>query len=448
MFTFITQNNMHKKLLPFILFIVFFQIAKAQNEFITVWKPGNSQQIKFPGRGVSFNVYWEEIGYPQHNGTINNITSAFEFIINFGAPLNPTPDQASYRIKIRDGNGHFDQVRFFDNSVVPAYTNQDMSKIIQITQWGNIKWKSFQSAFIMCDALDMTATDVPDLSLATSLREMFYLCTSFVGNPSLNNWNTSTITDMYYMFGDALQFNQPLGSWNTSNVTNMGLMFDNTSFNQHIGEWDTSKVTNMEHMFHSCHNFNQPIRGWNTSKVTNMNEMFSETAFNQNIGSWNLASLTTAANMFYNAAMSCQNYDNTLYGWALNSVTPVNINLSNTSPSVYSNPEAVAARNYLLNKGWTISGDLYDPQCQSILSTSETETRQASGIYPNPAKNIIYLKNILNPESYAIYDISGRMIIKGLLHRNTISIESLPSGNYILRIITQDKTHTFKFIKK
>lgn len=440
---------MYKKLLPCILFIVFFQMIKAQNEFITIWKPGNSQQIRFPGRGQNFSVYWEEVGYPQHNGTISNITSVFEFIVNFSTPLNPVSSQATYRIKISDGNGHFDQVRFFDNSVTPAYTNQDMSKIIQITQWGNIKWKSFEGAFIMCDSLDMTATDVPDLSLVTSLREMFQFCFSFIGNPSLNNWNTSTITDMYYMFGDALQFNQPLGSWNTSNVIDMGLMFDNTSFNQPIGEWDTSKVTNMEHMFHSCHSFNQYIGGWNTSKVTNMNQMFNETAFNQNIGYWNLASLTTAIDMFYNSAMSCQNYDDTLYRWSLNPVTPNNINLSNASPSVYSHPKAVIARNHLLNnKGWTISGDLYDPQCQSILSTSETEIKQTSGIYPNPAKDMIYLKNIPNPESYTIHDTSGRMIIKDFLHSNTISIESLPSGNYILRIITKDKIHPFKFIKK
>lgn len=440
---------MYRKFLLSAFCILIFHITKAQNEFITIWKPQNSQQIKFPGRGENFRVYWEEIGYSQHNGTMENVTSTLEFTVNLGTPLNPNPSQATYRIKISDGNGHFDQVRFFDNTITPVYNPADRVKITQIAQWGNIKWKSFDNAFVFCNAMDVTATDVPDLRLVTSLREMFYICSSFVGNPSINNWDTSTITDMYNMFGAAYYFNQPIGSWNTSNVTNMAYMFDDTLFNQPIGSWDTSKVTTMEHMFHLAQNFNQELEKWDTSKVTNMNEMFRDTVFNQNIGYWNLASLTTATEMFHNSAMSCQNYDNTLYGWSLNPLTPNNINLSNASPSVYSHPGAVTARNYLLNnKGWTISGDIYNPQCQSILSTSEIQAKNTAGIYPNPAKNIIYLKNILNPESYTIHDMNGRIITKELLHTNTISVESLLPGNYILRIITKEKEHTFKLIKK
>ncbi len=58
---------------------------KAQNEFITVWKPSNtgiipsqstSTQIYFPGVGNNYTIYWEEVGYPAHNATINNVTSA------------------------------------------------------------------------------------------------------------------------------------------------------------------------------------------------------------------------------------------------------------------------------------------------------------------------------------------------------------------------------------
>jgi hypothetical protein len=57
---------------------------------------------------LNFQVSWEEVGYPQHNGTMNNVTSTTEFIINLGTPFNPSPAQASYRIKISDGNGSFD----------------------------------------------------------------------------------------------------------------------------------------------------------------------------------------------------------------------------------------------------------------------------------------------------------------------------------------------------
>ncbi|UKB82702.1 BspA family leucine-rich repeat surface protein [Chryseobacterium sp. MEBOG06] len=438
---------MYKKLLLCIFFILLFQITKAQNEFITIWKPQDTQQIQFPGRGTNFQVYWEEIGYPQHNGMMNNVTSTVEFLINLGTPLNPSPAQATYRIKISDGNGSFDQVRFFDNTIIPNYNGPHRSKIIQITQWGNIKWKSFDNAFVYCDSMDMTATDAPDLRLVTSMRQMFYLCSTLVGNTSFNTWNTSTVTDMYYMFGDTNLFNQPLGNWNTSNVTDMSYMFDNTAFNQPLSGWNTSKVITMEHMFHEARNFNQDLKGWDTSKVTNMNEIFHDTVFNQNIGRWDLRSLVTATNMFLNSSMSCQNYDKTLAEWSQNAVTPNNINISSAYPLIYSNTAAVSARNNLINnKGWTISGDTYNASCN--LSISEADTRNKASIYPNPVKDIIMLKNMPEATHYKITDMSGRTVTKDPLKNDEIPVRFLTPGNYILQIITKNKIHTLPFIRK
>jgi surface protein len=437
------------KKIPMLIFLLLIFPAKAQNEFITIWKTQNAQLIKFPGRGINFQVSWEEVGYPQHNGIMSNVTSTTEFIINLGTPLNPSPAQASYKIKISDGNGSFDQVRFFDNTLIPTYNASDRSKITQIAQWGNIKWKSFDNAFVFCDYMDVTATDAPDLSMATSMRQMFYLCTSLIGNSSFNTWNTSTIKDMYYMFGEDYQFNQPIGSWDTSNVTDMSYMFDTTGFNQPLGEWNTANVTTMEHMFHYAENFNQDLQNWNTGNVTNMNEMFHDTAFNQDIGRWNLSSLTTATDMFLNSAMSCLNYDKTLYGWSQSSSTPNNINLSSASPLVYSHDDAVAARNYLTNnKGWTISGDTYNGLCNQTLSTSEKNISTQPSIYPNPVKENIYLKNIPNPVSYIITDMSGRTVAKDNLKYEEITVSLLTPGNYILQILTKNKVHSFPFIKK
>ncbi|PWN63873.1 BspA family leucine-rich repeat surface protein [Chryseobacterium viscerum] len=437
------------KKIPMLIFLLSIFTAKAQNEFITIWKTQTAQQIKFPGRGTNFQVSWEEVGYPQHNGTMSNVTSTKEFIINLGTPLNPQSSQASYKIKISNGNGSFDQVRFFDNTIVPAYNAADRTKITQIAQWGNIKWKSFDNAFVFCNFMDVTATDAPDLSMATSMRQMFYICSALVGNPSFNTWDTSTITDMYYMFGDTDVFNQPVGSWNTANVTDMSFMFDNTAFNKPLGEWNTSKVTTMEHMFHEAKNFNQDIQNWNISSVTNMNEMFHHTAFNQNLGKWDLSSLVTANDMFLNSAMSCLNYDKTLFGWSQNSSTPNNINLSSVSPIVYSHPDAVTARNYLINsKGWTISGDVYNALCNQTLSTSEMEISNKAFIYPNPAKDNIHLKNISNTVHYIITDMNGRTVAKDRLENDEIPVRSLSPGNYILQVVTKNKIHSFPFIKK
>ena len=45
------------------------------------------------------------------------------------------------------------------------------------------------------------------------------------GSTSINNWDTSSVTDMTYMFLNADIFNQPVGNWNTSSVTSMNQMF-------------------------------------------------------------------------------------------------------------------------------------------------------------------------------------------------------------------------------
>ena len=61
----------------------------------------------------------------------------------------------------------------------------------------------------------------------------------------IDNWDTSLITDMSYLFLD-IAFDDPIGSWNVSSVTNMSHMFSFTaSFDQDIGSWDVSSVTDM-----------------------------------------------------------------------------------------------------------------------------------------------------------------------------------------------------------
>ena len=74
------------------------------------------------------------------------------------------------------------------------------------------------------------------------------------------------------MFQGASSFNQPL-SLDTSSVTDMSWMFFGASaFNQPLS-LDTSSVTDMSYMFYSASAFNQPL-SFDTSSVTDMSYMF------------------------------------------------------------------------------------------------------------------------------------------------------------------------------
>ncbi|AJM71687.1 BspA family leucine-rich repeat surface protein [Mycoplasma yeatsii] len=140
----------------------------------------------------------------------------------------------------------------------------------------------------------------------TSLRS------AFSGNNNttisgLENWDTSNVTDMSFMFNNAHNFNQPLGDkFDTSKVTDMSCMFQQArSFNQTLGDkFDTSKVTDMSWMFNKAHNFNQPLGDkFDTSKVTDMSCMFQQArSFNQTLGDKFDTSKVTDMSWMFNKA--------------------------------------------------------------------------------------------------------------------------------------------------
>lgn len=233
----------------------------------------------------------------------------------------------------------------------------DRLKILDITNWGNMVWASFDNAFRGCNNLQLSATDNPILTSVTNMAGMFRSCT--VMNGDISGWDVSNVTTMTDMFREATAFNQNIGGWNVSNVTSMLRMFlSATSFNQNISSWNVGSVTNISGMFRSATAFNQNIGGWNVGSVTNMSEMFySATAFNQNIGGWDVSNVSNFTDFMFGktaANYSATNLDAIYNGWSLLSVKPnININFNTikyTSASSAGRAVLVASPN-----NWTIN---------------------------------------------------------------------------------------------
>ena len=218
-----------------------------------------------------------------------------------------------------------------------------------------------------------------------------------------------------------------------------GMFIGAANFNQNIGNWDTSNVTDMSRMFTDAITFNQDIGNWDTSKVTDLFWMFFDAnAFNQNLEKWDLKSAISVDKIFKNTNLSCQNYDKILIGWANNPNTPNNLEFIDNVNTIYSSQEAVNARNFLINtKGWTISGDTYDPNC--ALSTDEFQTKRIQ-VYPNPAKDFIFINNSQKGKDVEIYDMQGKMVKRQKYNNNQISLKNLSKGIYILKIPSEKYT--------
>jgi len=285
---------------------VTFTISLSLSNFTSVWdttktSTGSSanNQIKLPleyDGNYNFTVDWGD-------DTIDAITSWNQFEVT-----HTYASQGVYTINI---TGSLIGWRFNNGG--------DRLKLLEIKQWGNLRLGNSGRYFYGCSNLDITASDILDLTGTTTLRQAFKDCSTLDEVKGMNEWDVSSVTDLGDMFRDASAFNQPIGSWDVSSVTDMFCMFDGASaFNQPIGSWDVSSVTDMGCMFVYASTFNQNIGSWDVSNVTNMEWMFRyASTFNQNIGNWDVSSVTDMWGMFWSAYAFNQNISN----WDVSSVT-------------------------------------------------------------------------------------------------------------------------------
>ncbi len=87
--------------------------------------------------------------------------------------------------------------------------------------------------------------------------------------------------------------------------------------------------------------------------------------------------------------------------------------------------------------------DIMGPALQSTASLNDFDNGQVV-LYPNPAQNIIHIKNLSGNKTIRIFDINGRLVHQTKTASNTLSIAGLNQGFYFLEINGQTK----KFIKK
>ncbi len=329
-----------------------FDGATVFNQDIGDWDVSNVTDMS--GMFYNAKAFNQDIG----NWNVSNVTDKSRMFYN---AKDFNQDIGDWDVSnVTDMSGMFYNVETFNQGIgdwdVSSVTNMNSMFFYSsafdqnISDWNVSNVTDMSGMFYRAAKFNQDIGDW-DVSSVTNLVNMFGFAITF--NQDIGDWNVSNVTDMSGMFHNALAFDQDIGNWNVSNVTKMNSMFYYAKFfNKGINDWDVSKVDNMKSMFHGATVFNQDIGAWNVSSVTDMSYMFDNAlAFDQDLGQWNISKVTDMSYIFYNSALSYNNYNSTLIGWAEQEVKQYVRLRASTSYC-----RGAAARNTLINTyGWLIN---------------------------------------------------------------------------------------------
>ncbi len=108
-------------------------------------------------------------------------------------------------------------------------------------------------------------------------------------------------------------------------------------------------------MFANASSFNGDVSGWDTRLVFTMRGMFAgASSFDQSLGDWDISMVGDMENMLNGSALSVNNYDATLIGWAdIQQAKQSNVALG--AVGLYFSNDGSSARSELrCGSGWQI----------------------------------------------------------------------------------------------
>ena len=274
----------------------------------TIYNNETSCEVTLPEINVndeSATIGWYEnnnkVGNPEDKYTLkNNITliakAEFEPIIQSWSLSSSTDFHAEeYRANIITAT-------FLDNKDVP--NNAVASWDVSANKNGSVM------AWVVADESDSTKYHlyIGGESGVIANQDSSYLFYNFKALTEItfgDNFDTSNVTSMYYMFSNCSNLTTlDLSKWNTSNVTSMSSMFTDCSNLTilDVSKWDTSNVTDMSLMFYNCSSLTTlDVSNWNTSNVTSMSNMFlgCSSLTSLDVSKWDTGKVTSMYSMFF-----------------------------------------------------------------------------------------------------------------------------------------------------
>lgn len=161
--------------------------------------------------------------------------------------------------------------------------------------------------------------------------------------------------------------------------------------------------------------------------------------FNQDVSTWDVSSVTDAGSMFNGSGLSTLNYDALLNGWSLQTVQQ-GVTFGAAGLTYCGGEEA--RQRLIDNYSWTIT----DGGLGCATASVDDEKFLAISVYPNPAKDKLFILGLPKPSKVSIYNVLGKLVFSKTTS-NEVDLRGLQSGVYIVKIMNQQKETTRKFIK-
>ena len=261
-------------------------LCKESNAFITYWKTdnagvSNSDQIKIPtGGNGSYNcrVDWGD--------------NTQDYITTFDDPAwtHTYASAGEYEVRIE---GLFTHMRFGNSG--------DKLKLLEVRQWGDLKYEVSNAQFYGCTELTMPATDKYVLAQGGMFRQ-FRNCFSIVKFPSM------TISNMEIATG----LNETFYSCN--------------SMTEDFGEWRFGQNVAFNNTFRGCSSLDFSMADWNAQYISG------------------------GTNFLSGGSLSVANYSETLIAWEqLDLIDGVSIHFGQ---SQYNAAGATAKAAIIADDGW------------------------------------------------------------------------------------------------
>ena len=262
--------------------------------------------------GYSFNVTLTmmegfenvtEIHFEQKNGTLSgtDVSEAKDGSIKARISGNILYVEANGEIFANEDCG-----QMFHN-LGSGGTGRILNKII-FNNFNTSKVTDMSWMFNNCEKL--TSLDVSNFntSKVTDMSNMLQSCESLTNIKGLENFDTSQVTNMQQMFMTCNKLTSlDVSNFDTSKVTNMQYMFDDCSSlsSLNVSRFNTSNVTNMSYMFRFCEKLTSlDVSNFNTSKVTDMSRMFSgcKSLASLDVSNFDTSQVTNMSSMFYSCS--------------------------------------------------------------------------------------------------------------------------------------------------